>query len=319
MAVGMQAKQNVESPIINILERRASYFEAQELARKMNTTLPTLKEFITALKNNPKLYEQSKTDWYWLGDEPGSNISGYCKIDYEKGTIESVTDSEYVHLPTDQRAQAWSGNGPLALHVARDAGIKRLFLIADASLHQLAKVALVAPVPKQEKTFFPLQHATRDAIVREVNGLVILEQPANYNETIKILARNGLRPLTYQEALSHSSDLIYELKGKWFYLSGKTSEENGLFEFNKRGELTRLTAKSSASKTPDQKVRVYPGDQPLALYIYPDAYTNDYWRLVLDSDYRPGLSDAAMAATVVVGVRYQDNAINSALKAAAIP
>ena len=49
--------------------------------------------------------------------------------------------------------------------------------------------------------------------------LHVFEQYANYQLSMKLLAKNGLRPLTYQEALSRSQEIIERLKDKWFWLS----------------------------------------------------------------------------------------------------
>src|SRR5271157_3663853 len=74
-------------------------------------------------------------------------------------------------------------------------------------------------------------------------SLIILEQEADHADSMKILAKNGLRPLTYQEALSRSTELIRELKGKWFYLAGQGLKEEGIYTFDKQGELAKLTGK----------------------------------------------------------------------------
>ena len=147
MSITAQAKQQAEGQAtIKLLNKRATYPEALELARRMNSRLPTLKEFIISLKDNPKLYRQSKGDWYWLGDEPGISIPGHYKINYEKGTIEKVYESQWLALPLEERAYAWKGDGPLALFVYNDSPVRRL--VVAAAYYWPGGAARVALVPQ---------------------------------------------------------------------------------------------------------------------------------------------------------------------------
>ena len=135
---------------------------------------------------------------------------------------------------------------------------------------------------------------------REVGGnakqaLHIANQEAGHAKSMKILHDNGLRPLTYPEAFTRSSELITELKGKWFYLDGQGPEKGGIYTFNNKGELTELTG----NETLDQKVRVYSGNTPLSLGVYSDYVARDVGRrfdLV-------GVSSPDSIAPVVVGVK----------------
>ena len=94
--------------------------------------------------------------------------------------------------------------------------------------------------------------------------MFVSQQGGNHTDSMALLSRNGLRPLTHQEALSRSSELITELKGKWFYLDGQGTEKSGIYAFNDKGELVRPTGNESI----DQKVRVWSGNQPLSLGVY---------------------------------------------------
>src|SRR5271157_3583536 len=124
-------------------------------------------------------------------------------------------------------------------------------------------------------------------------SLIILEQEADHADSMKILAKNGLRPLTYQEALSRSTELIKELKGKWFYLAGEElNKENGIYTFDNQGGLAEL----AGNETYDQKVQVWPGDLPLYLCVYSVPFFGGR-RFDLDADSSP-----RDAAPVVVGV-----------------
>ncbi len=125
---------------ITRLDERAGFARATEIAAENGGALPSKAEFIQALKD-PKQYEQFRGDWYWLRDAGGLNISGYAKIDYDKGDIVKVSEDEYRKLPKEQRAYAYKGSGPLALGV--DYYYGRLYLSADDSPEDAARVAFV--------------------------------------------------------------------------------------------------------------------------------------------------------------------------------
>lgn len=93
--------------------------------------------------------------------------------------------------------------------------------------------------------------------------LHVFKQNSNHVQSMQLLADNGLRPLTYQEALVYLMQYPEDkekLKRKWFWLDGKGITEIGLFSFNEKGELIELTGK----ETLEQKVRVWPGDRRCA-------------------------------------------------------
>jgi hypothetical protein len=108
-----------------------------------------------------------------------------------------------------------------------------------------------------------IEQAKFREVKSEKPSLFILETKADYADSMKILEKNGLRPLTYQDAFSRSSELITELKVKWFYLAGQGLKEDGLYTFDEQGELIKLTG----NETCDQKVCVWSGDQPLYLEV----------------------------------------------------
>ena len=126
---------------------------------------------------------------------------------------------------------------------------------------------------------------------RSVGYLFILKQSRHYASAMHALAANGLRPLTYQEALSHSSELMREIRGKNFHLAGRGIKEDGVFAFDENGELVKPTG----NETYDRKVRVYPGDRPL--YFYVDSFAYAHERFVI---FGFGLDALAPA---VVGIR----------------
>ena len=109
---------------------------------------------------------------------------------------------------------------------------------------------------------------------QEESALQILRQSANQSKSMHILAKKGLRPLAYQEALALSTELIEKLKGTWFFLAGEGIGENGIHTFDARGELV----KSTKNETYDQRVLVRRGNLPLALRVASDRNTDYYGR-----------------------------------------
>jgi hypothetical protein len=120
---------------------------------------------------------------------------------------------------------------------------------------------------------------------------------------MRILARRRLRPLTHQEALARSAELIEKLKEAWFFLDGEGMDKSGIFTYDANGNLVRPTGREAN----DQNVQVRPGKQPLSLRVASDGNTR-WWgrRFVLNGN------SSYDAAPVVVGVK-----IRQALKAAA--
>lgn len=136
------------------------------------------------------------------------------------------------------------------------------------------------------------------SVFREIKGsstaFFVSEQRGNHTQSMELLSKNGLRPLTYQEALVLAPELIAQLKGKWFYLNGKGNVSDGIYTFNKSGELIELSGKGSI----DQKVRVWSGKQPLSLHVDSGDARNYGWRFDLVGYVSPD-----DVAPVVVGVK----------------
>ena len=133
---------------------------------------------------------------------------------------------------------------------------------------------------------------------REINAttVYISETRANRADSMSLLRRNGLEPLTYQEAivrLDQSPELKEQLKGKWFYLDGKDSQLSGYYTFNQKGELTQ--GKGDVERT----IYVWKGSQPFSIDVLKDNYSrNNGGRYLLLAYHSPSL-----IARVVVGVR----------------
>ena len=127
-------------------------------------------------------------------------------------------------------------------------------------------------------------------------SLFISQQGGNHADSMALLSKNGLRPLTYQEAFSRSSELIPQLKGEWFYLDGQGIQESGIYTFNeKTGDLVQATGNEFI----DKKVRVWSGNQPFSLFVF-----SDYDARYLGSRFFLfGFGSPSYVAPVVVGVK----------------
>ncbi len=142
---------------------------------------------------------------------------------------------------------------------------------------------------------------SEQARFRQAGTLFVSDQGMNYEQSMRLLADNGLRPLTYQEALSRAPELIKSLKGKWFFLDGKGITENGIHAFDAHGELI----KPIGNETYDQKVYVWSDNRPLAFSVLTDdrgysrfeiiaIYGSDrIAQAVVGVEIEPGLQEAA--------------------------
>lgn len=110
-AMKAPVQEGLRSGLIIILDKKANYLDAESIAQERGGRLPTLAEFLTQLNKGPDLRNNTRGNWLWLGDKPGLTIGGLCKIDYEKGTVEQITEREYKVLPYEQRAYAFKGEG----------------------------------------------------------------------------------------------------------------------------------------------------------------------------------------------------------------
>ena len=104
-------------------------------------------------------------------------------------------------------------------------------------------------------------------------SIVISYQKADHTASMEILERNGLRPLTYKEALTiltEKPELKEQLKGKWFWIAGDIrnindlftgSESDAYFTFDNKGNLSK--GKGNIEGT----VHVWKGDDPFAFLV----------------------------------------------------
>jgi hypothetical protein len=125
---------------------RGNLYEAKEEAKDREGELPSIKEFILWLNKSPKNLESARGDIYWVRDAPGVELFGPCKIDYEKGTIDSVS-REIWNKNLTQKNSAWAypGGGNILLRITNnDSKTGRLELIASyGSKNTRARIAYV--------------------------------------------------------------------------------------------------------------------------------------------------------------------------------
>lgn len=126
---------------IEILNRRATYSEAKGLGR-----LPTLKEFIRALKEDHSFIAASSGSWYWLG-ETDLPEEGFYRIDYENEGLTKVSDAEIYILPFGERAgvAGKKEGGHPALFIFGDYDDGRLAVDAFGDPRFSARLALIQP------------------------------------------------------------------------------------------------------------------------------------------------------------------------------
>lgn len=188
------SKEPVTIDILN-KNQRANHAQIQEMENQLTCRRPTLEEFIIRLGRDPKFYEKSKGDWYWLRDEPGLSISGHCRINYEMGIVESVSEVAWNNLLPEYRAYVNKGNGPLAICVSYEAVAWRLFIGTIYKPSDAARVALVslaeseANEPKivESGVIIPVEvfHAMRQEVVK-INGLADPEHITTLRKVFRI-------------------------------------------------------------------------------------------------------------------------------------
>jgi tetratricopeptide (TPR) repeat protein len=140
-----------------------------------------------------------------------------------------------------------------------------------------------------------------------------LEDKADYSRAMALLRREGLRPLSYQEAfvsIDQSSELKKCLKGKAFWLAGDEIQATGIHEFNRAGELVKVERMTDRERT----VEILPGYYPLTLWVTPDG--GDHERFTLSADWQPEEKLASSAVGLpqafdLIGVSKPQNTVPS--------
>jgi hypothetical protein len=151
MVTASTIKETVQGhKTVNIVEQKSSLQQSQDLAKARGGSLLTCQEFIAALKADHKLFDQLEGKWFWLGGDPGTELSGFCEVDYKKNELVQILQipikeghqlpKEWYLLPFDRTAYAWKGTDPLSMGIVRKSGSWRL------SLCGLRLRTVVAPV-----------------------------------------------------------------------------------------------------------------------------------------------------------------------------
>lgn len=125
-----------------------------------------------------------------------------------------------------------------------------------------------------------------------MGSLYVYRHSEDYADSAALLRRNGLRFMTYKEALAHAPELIKYLKGQWFWLSDDRDSLNvkdGIYTFTNDGELHKIVG----NEDPAKKVHVFAGNQPPLVNIHGDL---EAW-FSIDMDSRKD-----QRAPIVVGI-----------------
>lgn len=134
-------------------------------------------------------------------------------------------------------------------------------------------------------------------------GVFLALTESNLKDSLSMLGQNGLRPLTYQEAIDKidkNLELKEKLKGMWFYLDGEGLALSGYYTFDDKGQLTQ--GKGDIEKT----IHIYKGQQPLSFDVLSNDDSGSYERRYdLNAHYGP-----FCIAPVIVGVKISHSSDN---------
>ena len=175
---------------VNILRRPSNYHDSKRIAAENGGRLLTLSEFIIAINRDPILHEKSKKSWYWLGDEPGLNLSGHCRIDYEKGIVTPIPGHGWTAFPLREIAYAHRGSGQLAVGVDYGRYDRHLFVSAgNGPAVNAPRIVFIVPPKNAQKS--DSKCASLAALVRETVPSVM----ANLEPSVKPEVFEKLRHL----------------------------------------------------------------------------------------------------------------------------
>ena len=115
----IKSRRSESEVSIRLLNHRASFSEAEEIAKSMNGRLPTLQEFVKALGDSA-FNNKSKAKVFWVSGGHRLKPFNFYKVDYEKGVLEETSKDEYFALPSKQMANVVDGNSRLSISVCTD-------------------------------------------------------------------------------------------------------------------------------------------------------------------------------------------------------
>ena len=176
----MVTKQSVQpkaNDVVVVLDKRGNRENSEKIATMYGGQLLTIKEFVQTLKDQ-KQYLKMRGDRYWVANTK-LDLYGLSRIDYDKGTVTSVSEEEYGGLPFEQRAFAWGGQGPVSIFLFQYAStVNRMFLLADNSTDLLGRVVIKKKSPKPVKSNVEQQDVIKGEITSEY-----LEVPSGTSNT----------------------------------------------------------------------------------------------------------------------------------------
>jgi len=169
------------------------------------------------------------------------------------------------------------------------------------------------PVVKSNQQFIPssawedlkkdmpgLEQATRETLRSvslfrfSLSTVTIIGEARHLTEALGTLQENGLRLMTYREALyaiTTDPELKDKLKGQAFWVLGEQMEKSGICLVKDYGEIG-----AGRSKDPENNIFVFPGKGPFLLRINSDDVTPaKNMRFVI-------FPDTERTAPIVVGV-----------------
>jgi hypothetical protein len=163
------------------------------------------------------------------------------------------------------------------------------------------------------------QDKTASANFREVIGdtgqkVYVLYKGHNYEDSMRLLKEANLSPLSKQEALKlfvNDERLKNALKGRLFYLEDKGIKEEGLYEIDEKGKLTKKEGGSIEKTT-----RIFSGNKPIALSVLSDEETARFKRRFGLGDYEgfTGLNVSTHKGKIVKTESFDQGAIVGIVK-----
>ena len=163
--------------------------------------------------------------------------------------------------------------------------------------------AVKKTVPGLEEAARGLYRARPTFIIDDIR---IFDKIANYEDSMRSLKEDGLRPMTYQEALSAIDkhiELKVRLAGKWFWVDGRETRRIGYYTFQPDGSL-----RQGKSDDPERTVFIFKGSQQLSFGVDWDEGAGLGGRFTIGQH-----EDPSSSAEVVVGVT-KDMPVNSICK-----
>jgi len=114
-AAAKEAQRPHSRLALNIIKEQSSYYESMRVLKENGLRPVTYQEVFVALKRDPKLSEQLKGQWFWLG-AIGTSMSGYYVIKSD-GSVKRSSPITF-----EECVQFTKGTNPLSFGVDKDSG-----------------------------------------------------------------------------------------------------------------------------------------------------------------------------------------------------